>query len=267
MSKCGLIAHDPLTEKPRMKLYRNADGTLKGDGRCCYIKLESVELALQILDGMQLDDKHTIRVEKAKFQPKGEYDPNKRRRLTQKEKKKMKAKEESLFKWGMEANRFIRTKKERTIVLKNVFEECDFSEDVTLIPTVKELVRVQCAKCGSIKKINVYDTNKEGVVTVTYHTADEADAAISFLDRALFSYTTNDGRHQARQLQVSRSDGKTRFDVKETEEEEAARLARWNQFLEEKNEEQANSSDEASLGGSTPSSNSEAGGTDDELED
>jgi RNA recognition motif-containing protein len=39
MSKYGLIMFDPLNKKPKLKLYRNADGTLKGDGLCCYIKV------------------------------------------------------------------------------------------------------------------------------------------------------------------------------------------------------------------------------------
>ena len=39
MAKCGLIMFDPHTHKPKVKLYRNADGSLKGDGRCCYIKV------------------------------------------------------------------------------------------------------------------------------------------------------------------------------------------------------------------------------------
>lgn len=39
MSKCGIIMNDPLTEKLRIKLYRDAVGNLKGDGRCCYIKV------------------------------------------------------------------------------------------------------------------------------------------------------------------------------------------------------------------------------------
>ena len=39
MSKCGLIMHDPISHKPKLKLYRNKDGNLKGDGLCCYIKV------------------------------------------------------------------------------------------------------------------------------------------------------------------------------------------------------------------------------------
>uniref|UniRef100_A0A182WCH4 RRM domain-containing protein n=1 Tax=Anopheles minimus TaxID=112268 RepID=A0A182WCH4_9DIPT len=39
MSKCGMVMKDPKTHKLKLKLYREADGTLKGDGLCHYIKL------------------------------------------------------------------------------------------------------------------------------------------------------------------------------------------------------------------------------------
>ncbi len=39
MSKCGIIAADPVTHKLKLKLYRDETGALKGDGRCCYIKV------------------------------------------------------------------------------------------------------------------------------------------------------------------------------------------------------------------------------------
>ena len=39
MSKCGIIMKDPENGKLKMKLYRDYNGQLKGDGRCCYIKV------------------------------------------------------------------------------------------------------------------------------------------------------------------------------------------------------------------------------------
>ena len=57
-----------------MKLYKDSDNQIKGDGLCSYIKHESVDLALTILDGSELQG-NTISVERAKFELKGEYDP------------------------------------------------------------------------------------------------------------------------------------------------------------------------------------------------
>uniref|UniRef100_A0A5K3FUJ1 RRM domain-containing protein n=1 Tax=Mesocestoides corti TaxID=53468 RepID=A0A5K3FUJ1_MESCO len=107
--------------------------------------------------------------------------------------------------------------------------------DVSLIPEIRERVRTQCAKVGVVKKIVVYDTNPEGVVSVTFSTPEEADVALTFLDKALFTYpapcTDPQGGQRTRQLDVSRWDGKERFDKQENVEEEKERLDRWNKFL------------------------------------
>jgi len=58
------------------------------------VQSESVDLALQILDGAELRG-HTVSVEHAKFELKGQYDPTKKRRkLTKQEKKKFREKQD-----------------------------------------------------------------------------------------------------------------------------------------------------------------------------
>ena len=57
---------------------------------------ESVDLALQILDGYSLRG-HTLSVQKAEFKMKGEFDASKKKKkLTNKEKKRMKEQQEKL---------------------------------------------------------------------------------------------------------------------------------------------------------------------------
>lgn len=46
MSKCGIIMRDLQTEEFKVKLYKDSEGNLKGDGLCCYLKRESVDLLL-----------------------------------------------------------------------------------------------------------------------------------------------------------------------------------------------------------------------------
>lgn len=47
MSKCGLVMKDLKTGKLKLKLYRDANGELKGDGLCHYIKVsKSINLPL-----------------------------------------------------------------------------------------------------------------------------------------------------------------------------------------------------------------------------
>lgn len=49
-SKCGVIAEDLDTGKPRIKMYEDEDGKFKGDALVVYFRSESVALAIQMLD-------------------------------------------------------------------------------------------------------------------------------------------------------------------------------------------------------------------------
>ncbi|NXQ19902.1 HTSF1 factor, partial [Peucedramus taeniatus] len=88
MSKCGIIMRDPQTEEHKIKLYKDKEGNLKGDGLCCYLKRESVQLALRLLDEAEIRG-YKLHVEVAKFQLKGEYDASKKRKKCKDYKKKL----------------------------------------------------------------------------------------------------------------------------------------------------------------------------------
>jgi HIV Tat-specific factor 1 len=70
--RVGLLDLDPETLQPKIKLYRNDDGTLKGDASICYARPESVELALQVLDESPWDQDNVLKVERASFHAKKE---------------------------------------------------------------------------------------------------------------------------------------------------------------------------------------------------
>ena len=46
-----MILCQSTAEKPKIKIYRDEKGVPKGDGRCCYQRIESVQLALDLLNG------------------------------------------------------------------------------------------------------------------------------------------------------------------------------------------------------------------------
>jgi HIV Tat-specific factor 1 len=54
--KCGMISEDAAGQK-RVKLYHDEEGTFKGDALVTYFKLESVPLAIQLLDETELPRK------------------------------------------------------------------------------------------------------------------------------------------------------------------------------------------------------------------
>lgn len=93
MSKYGMIFRDPGSNKMKVKLYAEADGQLKGDGLCDYIRIESVQMALNMLDGAELRG-CKIRVERAKFQQRGEYNPALKPKKKKKDKEKIKKMQE-----------------------------------------------------------------------------------------------------------------------------------------------------------------------------
>lgn len=49
-SKCGVIAEEIDSGKPRIKLYEDDKGKFKGDALVVYFRAESVPLAIQMLD-------------------------------------------------------------------------------------------------------------------------------------------------------------------------------------------------------------------------
>ena len=61
--RCGIIREDAETLLPRVKMYRDAEGCLKGDGLVTYAMPESVKLAITMLDGRDIREGWPIKVE------------------------------------------------------------------------------------------------------------------------------------------------------------------------------------------------------------
>jgi HIV Tat-specific factor 1 len=224
MSKCGLVMKDLHTNKYKVKLYRDSDGKLKGDALCTFIKVESVDLALQLLDESDFKGQ-LIKVERAKFTLKGEYDPNKRPKRKKNDKKKMQKKLEKLFDWRPDKLPFERSKSEMTVVIKNLFNISDFAQDPRLILEYRADVREECMeKCGPVKKVDVYDNNPEGVALVHFGDFESADKCVALMNGRFFA---------GRKLTAENWNGKARYRINETEEEAEKRMKEWDNFLQQ----------------------------------
>lgn len=223
MQKCGLVMRDPSTGKMKVKLYRDAEGHLKGDALCTYIRVESVDLALKLLDGSDFKNKK-IKVEKAKFEMKGEYDPKLKPKMKKrKDKQKLKRMQEKLFDWRPEKMIGERAKHERIVIVRNLFEPSLFDQDVGLILEFQQDLREECSKCGEVRKVILYDRHPEGVAQINMSCPEEADECVNLLNGRWFG---------KRKITAEIWDGKTKFKIAETDAEISQRIDKWDEFLE-----------------------------------
>ncbi|CAJ0930435.1 unnamed protein product, partial [Mesorhabditis belari] len=234
MIKCGVVQMDPRSNKPKIKLYRNQDGSLKGDGRCTYVKQESVELATTLLHESMFKGSK-ISVEEAHFEMKGDYDPaKKKRRLTAQQKKRFLDQQNKIFAWTPDKPRSYRPKSDCVVILKGLFTIEEMEANAALMLDLKEELSKSCAKYGPVKKVVVYDNNPEGVASVHFSNTEHSDLAVKSLNNRVV-----DGRL----IQAHLWDGRTKYKVEESEEEAKKRLEKYGQSLEA-NEESEDTSDE-----------------------
>ncbi|XP_050090181.1 HIV Tat-specific factor 1 [Anopheles aquasalis] len=222
MSKCGMVMKDPKANKLKLKLYRDADGKPKGDGLCHYIKVESVELALSILDNYDVRG-HKIKVQRAEFQMRGEYNPSLKPKMRKKEKERLKKMQESLFDWRPEKMRGERSKHERIVIIKNLFEPALFDREVHLLLEYQNDLREECGKCGSVRRVLLYDRHPEGVAQVTMGDPEEADLVVQLMNGRFFGQ---------RKLSAAIWDGRTKYRIAETDADIDKRRGNWEEFLE-----------------------------------
>lgn len=221
MSKFGIIMRDPQTEEFKVKLYKDDQGNLKGDGLCCYLKKESVELALKLLDEDEIRG-YKLHVEVAKFQLKGEYDASKKRKKCKDYKKKLSLQQKQLD-WRPERRAGPnRLRHERVVILKNMFHPMDFEDDPLVLNEIREDLRVECSKFGQIRKLLLFDRHPDGVASVSFREPEEADHCIQTLDGRWFG---------GRQITAQAWDGTTDYQVEETSREREERLRGWEAFL------------------------------------
>lgn len=234
MQKCGLVMRDPNTQKMKVKLYMDKEqNCFKGDALCTYIKIESVELALKILDGLDYKG-NKIKVERAHFQLKGEYNPAlKPKKKKKKELEKLKRMQEKLFDWRPEKFIGERSKHERIVIIKNLFHPTDFDKEVQLILDYQQDLREECAKCGEVRKVVIYDRHPEGVAQVTMKSPEEADAVVKLINGRWFG---------KKKVTAEIFDGRTKYRIAETDSEITKRIDKWEKFLEENDKDDGSAS-------------------------
>uniref|UniRef100_A0A8C7XJE0 17S U2 SnRNP complex component HTATSF1 n=1 Tax=Oryzias sinensis TaxID=183150 RepID=A0A8C7XJE0_9TELE len=221
MSKYGIVMRDPITEEYKVKLYKDKDGNLKGDGLCCYLKKESLELAVRLLDDYEVRG-YKLHVEAAQFELKGQYDASKKKKKSKDYKKKLQQQQKQLD-WRPEKKGDVRKRHEKVVIIRNMFHPSDFEEDPLVLNEYREDLRTECEKFGGVKKVVLFDRHPDGVASVAFKEPEEADACILSFNGRWFG---------GRQLIAHLWDGTTDYQVEETTREREERLKGWSAFLE-----------------------------------
>lgn len=218
MKKAGIIAEDE-GGQPKVKLYRNADGTLKGDGRVCFLKVESVSLALTILDGGEIAPGFPVSIVRATFEAKA---GGMRKKKPKKKKQQKESQEKQHLSWHEDKGE-VSKKAAGVVVIKNMFDPKQFDEDATYLTDIQSELRSECSNFGEVKKIMIFDRHPEGVISVKF--ADMISAQKCMLKM-------NNRNYNKRTLLAEMWDGRTNYKIEETDAERDARRAKWEADLE-----------------------------------
>jgi len=222
--KCGILKKDPYTGELKVKLYTDSEGRLKGDASVGYFKKESVDLAEMILDGSQIRPGHVIKVTRAKFTPKKDYDEQKKPR--RKGKPRINQAEE--LGWEDWDTR-------RHIILEGMFslDEVDSPEFYT---ELKAEIKEEVQKIGDVELVTVFERNPKGVVAVKFKQCEDAAKCLEEFNGRWFA---------KRQIKASWYDGVTDYYVKPPEGEEDKRLENFGSWLDEQSDPSSESEPEA----------------------
>ncbi|OAL30938.1 hypothetical protein AYO20_08523 [Fonsecaea nubica] len=249
-SKCGVIAEEIDSGKPRIKMYEDDKGQFKGDALVVYFRPESVNLAVQMLDDTDFrlgtqGPMGRMRVQAADFSYKSQQDvPPKTSKREQKKviqkTEKMKAK---LMDWDDDDPQTLQdtsSKWDKLVILKHMFTLQELEEDPAAMLEIKEDIREECSKLGQVTNVVLFDKEAEGVASVRFSDAQAAAACVQrmngrwFDERQLEAFIAT-GREKFKKS----GDKKVSFDDEDDEEEggEGGRLDKFGSWLEEQEKE------------------------------
>ncbi|ROW01755.1 hypothetical protein VSDG_02169 [Cytospora chrysosperma] len=219
--KCGVIAEEIDSGRPRIKLYADADGNFKGDALVVFFKPQSVDMAIMLLDDTHFRYSDTglgsgkMRVQAAESSYKktqynegaeggaapaageskeqgpsngkaagGGKDREKVIRKTQ----KLDAK---LADWSDDESPYVppeqRTgKKDKMVILKHMFTKEELEEDPAALLDIKEDIREECEKLGEVTNVVLYDLEEDGVVSVKFKKPESAEACVQLMNGRAF---------------------------------------------------------------------------------
>ncbi|KPM38949.1 hypothetical protein AK830_g7636 [Neonectria ditissima] len=205
--KCGVITEEIDSGAPRIKLYNDSEGNFKGDALIVFFKPQSVEMAIMLLDDTDFritasgTREGRIRVQaadssykKVKYDQEGGADgskdsserkPQKSNHDRKKIIKKTQKLDAKLADWDddlpYQAPVDLPTKKDKVVILRHMFTLEELDEDPAALLEIKEDIRDECAKLGTVTNVILFDQEPEGMVSVKFKEAESALACIKLM--------------------------------------------------------------------------------------
>ncbi|BDD54716.1 hypothetical protein MPDQ_000317 [Monascus purpureus] len=198
-SKCGVIAEEIDSGRPRIKMYTDEKGLFKGEALVVYFRPESVNLAIQMLDESNfrigvIGPHGPMRVQPADFSFKSQQEAP--AQITAREKQRIIRRTQKLNNkladWDdtdpsslPETN----SRFEKVVILKHMFTLAELEEDPAAILDIKEDIRDECSKLGEVTNVVLYDKESEGVVSVRFTDPEAARQCVRVMDGRYFAGT------------------------------------------------------------------------------
>eukprot|EP00238_Polyblepharides_amylifera_P008693 CAMPEP_0196574302 /NCGR_PEP_ID=MMETSP1081-20130531/4048_1 /TAXON_ID=36882 /ORGANISM="Pyramimonas amylifera, Strain CCMP720" /LENGTH=425 /DNA_ID=CAMNT_0041892285 /DNA_START=237 /DNA_END=1514 /DNA_ORIENTATION=- len=222
-SKCGIVKEDA-KGNPRVKIYRDrTTGDAKGDGLVTFLRLPSVDLAVNLMDDTafrpEMSQKMSVSV--AKFEQKGEEYVAKVE--SKKDKKQRLQKQEKGLGWGGFDDM---VKRERcTVVLKHMFSLQEaLNAGLGFAAELEQDIAEECCKVGQVVRLKVYAMHPDGICTILFKTPESADKCLELMHGRWFG---------GQQVVASLWDGRTNFHLEQVTETAADQEARLEKYAEE----------------------------------
>ncbi|EGD98229.1 nuclear mRNA splicing factor-associated protein [Trichophyton tonsurans CBS 112818] len=209
-SKCGVIAEEIDSGKPRIKMYTDEQGTFKGDALVVYFRPESVNLAIQMLDDTDFrfgekGAEGNMRVQPADFSFKAVQETPAKANMRDKMKiiRKTQKLNIKLTDWDDDdVGPRHSGKAGKVVVLKHMFTLQELEEDPAAILDIKEDIREECSKLGEVTNVVLYDKEESGIATVRFSDPECAQACVQMMNGRFFGGT---------QVEAYVVEGKVRF--------------------------------------------------------
>ncbi|KAM0178747.1 hypothetical protein ACHAPF_003449 [Botrytis cinerea] len=220
--KCGVIAEEIDSGKPRIKLYTDEKGEFKGDALIVFFKAPSVQMAIMLLDdtdfridGGTSNERIKMRVQAAEASYKKVQQTDADGNEKEKPKTSMKDKQKIIKKtqkldarladWSDDEPSALvesSSKWDKVVILKHMFTLKELEEDPAAMLDIKEDIRDECGKLGELTNVVLYDLEKDGVASVRFANAESAKACVKLMNGRKF-----DGQ----EVEAYITDGKEQF--------------------------------------------------------